>query len=112
VNKNFFSWGGKGNSDCPANAASPWGCFDSFSSSGKTALFSTQNYFSYGGQSPVATSTILTDQFSNGASITTAFDVLAVSGYTPDKGYGAGVASRTAQVKKTEDCLRSIGALR
>ena len=112
VNGNFFSWGGKGNISCPPGADPRWGCFSpGFLVSGLTALFSTQNYFHYGSKTGVSSASILTDQFSKGASTTKAFDALAAAGYTPDPGYGAGVSTRTAQVLRIEICLTSLGLI-
>ena len=112
VNGNFFSWGGKGNVKCPHNADHKWGCFNpGFFLSGLTALESTHNYFNYGGAEGVSAASILLDQFSKGASIQTAFDALAQAGYTPDAGYGAGVATRSAQVLGVELCLTQLGII-
>jgi len=112
VNGNFFSWGGKGNVTCPQNADHRWGCFNpGFFLSGLTALESTHNYFKYGGKEGVSAASILLDQFSQGASIQTAFDALAQAGYTPDAGYGAGVATRSAQVLGVELCLTQLGII-
>ena len=43
---------------------------------GMAALFSTRNYFQYGGQTGVSSASILTDQFSNGATTRQTFDAL------------------------------------
>jgi len=110
VNKNDFSWAGSknGNIACPGTASPNWACFSSFFVGGLTALLSTANHFQYGGQTGVAAATILQDAFANGATIPGAFDVLAKAHYTPDSGYGAGVATRISQVIGVETCLTSL----
>jgi hypothetical protein len=114
VNNNFFSWGGPGNVTCPPNSARGFGCFSSpgFSFSGYWALSSTQNYFQYGGVTGVSSSTILTNELSNGASIAQAFQALANAGYDPkNSSYGATVAATTAAVIGVEICLTLDGLL-
>ncbi len=110
TNNNFFGWTGPGDVQCVRKNG--FGCFSDpgFLRSGLAAL-TGPNYFSYGGHTGVKALDILLDQFSIGASISRAFDSLARSGYTPDKGYGRGVAADVAQVGKIEDCLTSKGLL-
>ncbi len=72
---------------------------------------STQNLFNWNGQTGVAAATIPNSEFSSGATVQQAFDALANAGYTPDAGYGAGVATRVSQVLGMELCLTSLGLL-
>ncbi len=113
VNRNFFSWGGQGNTTCPNGADQRWGCYTNpgFFNSGSDALFSTQNYFQWNGQKGVSANTILTDSFNSGDTISQAFDALAQAGYTPDPGYGAGVAADTGVSASIINCLQSLGQL-
>jgi len=111
-NGNYIGWSGSGDVPCPPSANKGFGCFSGFDASLNTALFSTSNYFKYGGQQyHIPAGTILSDQFGKGASVQSAFDTLAHAGYTPDQGYGLGVSSRSQQVIRVEACLRRDGIL-
>jgi hypothetical protein len=115
INKNpnnYFSWHGQGNVKCPPGANKNAGCFSSYLAAGNTALFSTQNYFDYGGKKPhtgTTAASILASMLSKGP--TAAFDALQRAGYTPSKGYGKSVASDIGIVQNIEDCLSSQNGL-
>jgi hypothetical protein len=108
-NNNYFSWTGKGNTQCPPTALPGFGCFssdDPFLFSGNAALFGYSKYLTYNGQTGGTYGDVLQSQFDAGASITQAFTAVAQSGFDRNDvaTYGAGVATRDAQVIGIELC--------
>lgn len=87
--------------------------YSSFYSNGSTAIFSSNNYFTYNGQTGVSSLSILSNQFANGASVAQAFGALAAAGYdrADAASYGAAVVNRWLQVLNIETCLSSLGRL-
>jgi hypothetical protein len=109
----YFSWHGQGDAKCPPGANKLVGCFSSYYAAGMTALFSTQNYFNFNGQTGhnggVTAAGILSSLARQGAAV--AFQALATAGYTPSAGYGVSVATDISTVQAIVDCLSSEHAL-
>jgi RHS repeat-associated protein len=80
--------------------------YRSFYQNGTTALFDTNNYLRYNGETGVSSFTILSDQLARGAGIIQAFNTLATSGYAPDPAesarYGLAVFNRLIEVRLIE----------
>jgi RHS repeat-associated protein len=109
----YFGWGGKGNMQCPPGAGN-FGCFSSFGVAADVALFSTYNYFQYGGQTGIPESEVLESALAEGLSATTAFNNVADTGYVqPNQraNYGAGVNTRIGQVDALIDCMKQNGLI-
>jgi len=111
-NGNYFGWHGSGNVRCPGIT----GCFngtDPFLASGNTALFSTKQWFRYNGKVHVTAATILSDQYSNGATAAGAFSALQQAGYNGNVNYGSDIQGQyfLGNIDGIENCLRSKGQL-
>jgi hypothetical protein len=77
-------------------------------------LFSTNNYFTYFGQTGVAMATVLEGALATGLSATAAFQAVANTGYAgPDSqpGYGTKVDGRIGQVDALIDCMQQNGII-
>jgi RHS repeat-associated protein len=112
----YFGWGGSGNGNmpCPAGATPGFACFISFGTAAGRSLFSTNNYFTYFGQTGVAMATVLEGALATGLSATAAFQAVANTGYAgPDSqpGYGTKVDGRIGQVDALIDCMQQNGII-
>jgi hypothetical protein len=103
---------------CPAGAASGWACFNGFSESVYSALYTEHGTWSYPGQTnPSGLSVMSAVLAANpNATVSQVFQAVADAGFDPkgtstNAGYGGRVESVTKGVLRRVDCLQKYGYL-